>query len=153
MKLFGVEINKFRIAHALFGWSLCLPSGKDSAKPFEAKITSNESDEESWVEPLDIAEDSILRQTDPILMTRRERHESTVRYWMERKGYDRKDIEKPLTDERMREIGRMVYKDFKESQEKRKEKFIERFPNDPMSLALMLDKPSHLDLQEEIVDS
>jgi hypothetical protein len=107
-----------RIFQALFGWSLVLPSKAEPAKPFEGKITSTESDDEVWIEPLEIAEDSILRQTDPLLMTRKECHESTVRYWMERKGYSKEEIAKPLTDDRLKEIGRVTFKEHYQAQER-----------------------------------
>jgi hypothetical protein len=151
IKPFDIKVFKNRIIRALFSWSLLVPSKAEPAKPFDAKITSSETEDESWIDSLDIAEDSILRQTNPLLMTRKERHENTVRYWMERKGFDRKDIEKPLTDERMKELGRMTYSDYKEENDGRKKKYIERFgTNDPMSQAILSDRPSDLDLLQEI---
>jgi hypothetical protein len=117
VKIFGIEIINTRILHALFGWSLLLPSKKEPTRPFEGKVTSNESDDEVWADPLEIADDSILHQANPLLMTRREAHESTVRYWMERKGFDRKEIEKPLTDERYKEIGRTPFGKYFAAQE------------------------------------
>jgi hypothetical protein len=122
VKFFNFEPLKSRILRALFGWSLILPSKKDSTKPFEGKITSSETDDESWADPLDVAEDSILRQTDPLLMTMRESYESSVRYWMECKGYDRKEIEKPLTDERLKEIGRGTFKEYYQFQKSNRKK-------------------------------
>ena len=152
MKFFGIDIGKKMIARALFGWSLYVPSKSDPAKPFNAKITSNETDEESWIDPLDIAEDSILRQTNPLLMTRKERHDSTVRYWMERKGYSKEEIAKPLTDERMKEIGRKSWQKFTQTQKSRKEVFVEKCKDNPaaagMIEALRLDRPSDLDLAQ-----
>jgi hypothetical protein len=149
MKVFGIEFGKNRILRALFGWSLCLPSKVGPAKPFDAKITSNETDDETWIEPLDIAEDSILRATDPLLMTKRERHESAVRYWMERKGFDRKEIEKPLTDERLKELGRNTYGEFRETQDRRRKKYVERFgANDLMIQSALMERPSDLDLAD-----
>ena len=147
MKLFNNKVSKSRIFQALFGWSMLLPSRSEPTKPFEGKITSTEADDEQWIEPLVIAEDSILRATDPVLMTRKERHESMVRYWMECKGYSKEEILEPLTDQRMKELGRNTYGEFTEAQIDRKKKFIEKFGVDnPMSQAILLDKPSHLDL-------
>lgn len=147
MKFFGIQASRNRVLGALFGWSLCLPSKAESAKPFVAKTTSNESEDESWIEPLDIAEDSILRQTDPLLMTKKERHENTVRYWMECKGYDRKEIEKPLTDERMKEIGRGSWSGYRDLSNRVKEKLVKQ--GNPITQAILLDSPSDLDLREE----
>jgi hypothetical protein len=107
-----------RIIQSFFAWSLVIPSGKDTAKPFEGKITSSDKEDESWADPLDIADDSILRRTDPILMTKKERHENSIRYWMERKGYSKEEVEKPLTDERMKELGRTTYEKFEEYSKK-----------------------------------
>jgi hypothetical protein len=127
MRFFNFDASKNRILRALIGWSLILPSKKDSTKPFEGKITSNEMDEESWADPLDIAEDSILRQTDPLHMTIRESYESTVRFWMERKGFDRKEIEKPLTDERLKELGRGTFKEYYEFQKINRKRADEKY--------------------------
>jgi hypothetical protein len=124
IKFFGIDVGKKSILRALFGWSLWLPSKKDSAKPFDGKITSTEKEDESWADPLDIAEDSILRQTDPLHMTIRESYESTVRYWMERKGYGRKEIEKPLTDERLKAIGRSTFNDYYQFQKGNRKKVL-----------------------------
>jgi hypothetical protein len=144
MKFFGIEISRNRLIHALFGWSMLLPEKTESDKPFVAKTTSNETEEESWIEPLNIAEDSVLRQTDPILMTRQERRESTIRYWMERKEYDKKEIEKPLTDERLKEIGRGSRGAYDDLNRRVKEKLVKE--GGRVAQAILLDRPSDLDL-------
>jgi|ERR1700677_831457 len=124
MKFFGVDISRKRIFRALFGWSLVLPSKTEPTKqPSEIAI----EDEECFA-PLSIAEDSILRATDPLLMTKRERYENTVRYWMERKGYDKKEVEKPLTDERMKEIGRTPFYVYSARQAANREAVFTKYP-------------------------
>jgi hypothetical protein len=143
MKLFNIEKIRKRILSALFGWSLILPSKDGPEKPFEGKITSAESDEESWDDPLDISDESILRQTDPLLMTKKERHESTIRYWMERKGYSREEIEKPLTDKRLEELGRGSWSNYKDLDRRVKEKLIKE--GGLVAQAILLEKPSHLE--------
>jgi hypothetical protein len=62
--------------------------------------------------PLWQTPDGIANRTDPLLMDGQQRHENTVRMFMERKGYKRKEIDLPLTDERMGRIGRMTYGDY-----------------------------------------
>jgi hypothetical protein len=66
------------------------------------------------VTPLWETSNSITQRTDPLLMDRQQRHENTVRIFLERKGYPRKKIDLPLTDERMKEIGRMTWSDYKQ---------------------------------------
>lgn len=105
MKFFGVEISRNGILHALFGWSMILPA---KTEPKKHSLEIAVEDEACFV-PLNISDGSILRRTDPLLMTKRERHENTVRYWMESKGYSRTEVDKPLTDKRMEEIGRVLY--------------------------------------------
>lgn len=145
MNFFGIEISRNRILHALFGWSMILPAKTESDKPFVAKTTSNETEEESWIEPLNIAEDSILRQSDPILMTRQERRESTILYWMERKGYDKKEIAKPLTDDRLKEIGRGSRRVYEDLDRRVKEELVKQ--GNPTAQAILLDQPSDLELR------
>ena len=70
---------------------------------------------------------SLLRATDPCLMTIKENHESTVRYWMECKGYSREEIEKPLTDERYKEIGRSPFIQCHEFQESNRKAVAEKY--------------------------
>ena len=72
---------------------------------------------------IQIGEDSIARRTDPILMTQKERRENTVRMWMEFKGYSRKDVEKDLTDERLKELGRMTSEEYSNEVIRLKEKY------------------------------
>jgi len=105
MKFFGIEISRNRILHTLFGWSMILPA---KAEPEKQPLEITVEDEDCFA-PLNISDQSILRRTDPLLMTRQERHENIVRYWMESKGYSRAEVDKPLTDARMEEIGRVTY--------------------------------------------
>lgn len=144
MKFIGMELNRNRIIGALFGWSMILPSKVESDKPFVAKTSSSETEDESWIEPLVIAEDSILRRTDPLLMTKQERRENTIRYIMERQGYSRKDVEKPLTDERLSEIGRCSKASYRALEDRVRKKSIEL--GGILALDVLLDKPSDLDL-------
>jgi len=59
--------------------------------------------------PLWQTSESIMQRTDPLLMSRQQRHENTVRVILERNGLPRKEIDLPLTDERMQKIGRMPW--------------------------------------------
>lgn len=152
MKLFNFAKN--RILSAFMNCCWWLPStAKCVTYSTEPTAISDESEDHAeW--GILVPEDSIARRTDPILMTRQERRANVVRMWMEFKGYSREDVEKPLTDERAKEIGVKTWKEYSGDQKSRKAKYIDRFGQDDlMSQRILGDRPSDLDVADDISES
>ena len=125
MKFFTIEVSRKDTIKGLFlrtPWftfaiypSVQSPEEKISDKPLPTPI---------WQ-----TAEGITNRTDPLLMDRQQRHENTVRIFMERTGFKRKEVDLPLTDERMNKIGRMTYNAYKAFSDRIRKSYLERYVN------------------------
>lgn len=102
MKILNLEVNR---KHLLWGILIHAPWFKFAIEFSKQSPKKSVFDLYCFGKP----QKSIMNTTDPLLMDRRQRHENTVRIMLERKGFSRREIELPLTDERMQKIGRMPW--------------------------------------------
>jgi hypothetical protein len=136
MKFFTIEISRKDTIKGLF---LRTPWFTFAIYP------SSQSPEETIADkplptPLWKTAEGIASRTDPLLMDGKQRHENTVRMFMERKGYKRKEIDLQLTDDRMKKIGRMTWDAYKAFADKIRKSYPEQY-----MLIHLLQPPSKLE--------
>lgn len=67
------------------------------------------------------------KQPDPVMMTPQQRHNYTVKVWMESKGF--KWDGEPLTDDKLKEMGRMTWPEYKAVCKRSRELFAKKYDN------------------------